>query len=412
VHSCPPEVWQAFTKFRLAGSMHTMKRALGQSVQDDLQYGKKFEMYGIHPFYYDNIGFKARANYVQSTAIYWADIPFKEVLNGGIYNASLVRKQPHSMLPTAKAYGAEDQDYVQLHTRSRAYIAMVLSELPGIPTVAELKTATPDYYDDIEIPRRLVYRDRRIDGIVELEVQLDADEQMRFDEASDATHSDMYSANFIKPDNVRWTDLNTTETCVELCKYNISVIGQSLREGALIPTDDEDLRALALEMGFCIDDEGKLRYLGTDELVTPIHAHTGALMMGDGSPSYSIQRLFDSHVIERDQLYNFIGPFHTYLEGWKSTGALFRDSHMHLFVYYWRPSEGQANWYLAPGDPRQCEHEAELWLLANFISAAWGCMAKTGRTDVSVADVEGYMLERAREQYSTFCYICASWRCS
>ncbi|KAJ1404289.1 hypothetical protein B484DRAFT_470086 [Ochromonadaceae sp. CCMP2298] len=82
------DLWDALTRFKLAGSRHVVKRKRHHVLHDDFDYGHKFAMYGLHILQYDNVGFRPKAGYEQSVAIFWNDIPPSVLNRDGVYNKS------------------------------------------------------------------------------------------------------------------------------------------------------------------------------------------------------------------------------------------------------------------------------------------------------------------------------------
>jgi hypothetical protein len=58
--------------------------------------------------------------------------------------------------------------------------------------------------------------------------------------------------------------------------------------------------------------------------------------------------------------------------------------------------------FLKPGDPNQVEDESFEYLVATFLVASRACARHLGTDEISVADVEEYMLECASEHVAIF----------
>ncbi|KAJ1419364.1 hypothetical protein B484DRAFT_400204 [Ochromonadaceae sp. CCMP2298] len=368
------DLWDALTRFKLAGSRHVVKRKRHNVLHDDFDYGHKFAMYGLHILQYDNL------------------------------------REAKDYLPLAG-------DYQEVHRRTRGYIVMMLKAAPDLPTATELEGLRPNYVLDSEIPKWLPFHLRaapttgaRVEALsVDLEVSLDPDEKELAD--------DQYAANHVKPDNVLFRDLNSTDTVVVISQYNMGVVQTSVSAGAALDVAlDNNLQdalfaaTMTVQDGWVFDEQGRK--------ISPIHMHTGALSIGDGSPAYSILRGIDQGTLPRIQpppqvpggpdqpaLYNSPGGFHMYLEMWKMWGGLFKDSHLTILVKTWRPTQGRLDWLLNPGDPRQTEDETEEYLLANYLTAARACadeLGTQGEEQVTAQQVEEYMQKRACEHAAVF----------
>jgi hypothetical protein len=376
-HSVQNDLWDIFTRFKIAGSRHVIRRTRNDVLRDDFDYGHKFSQYGLHLLQYDNVGFKAKGGYEQTVAIFWNDIPPSVLIKDGVYSKSWDRPLPHSKLPRAEDYLPMAEDYQELWTRGRGYITMMLKVAPHLPTAEELEGLHANYSLDSTVPRRLPFylRSAPAAGVsvtavtAELEVDLDPDE--REDADADRSLNDPsdshFDANYVKTDNVLFRDLNCTDCVLCICDYNMRVVQESVVDGVQLSTvGDDALQSALFGARMTVRADGVL--VNQDGVgILPIHQHTGAISIGDGSPSYSIIRGMDEGTIPRvgpggqDQpaLYNSPGGFHMSLEMWKMWGALFRDSHLTTLVKTWRPSPGKLDWFLNPGDPRQTEDETE-----------------------------------------------------
>ncbi|KAJ1420612.1 hypothetical protein B484DRAFT_465768 [Ochromonadaceae sp. CCMP2298] len=302
---------------------------------------------------------------------------------------------------------------------------MMLKAAPDLPTALELEGLQPNYVLDSKIPTRLPFHLRAapatgggMQGIsVELEVSLDPDEKELAD--------DQYAANHVKPDNVLFRDLNTTDTVLVITQYDMGVVQTSVSAGAALDgaldTDLQDAlfaASMTVQDGCLFDEDGKK--------ISPIHMHTGAISIGDGSPAVSILRAIDQGTLPRVQdpppvpggpdqpaLYNSPGGFHMYLEMWKMWGGLFKDSHLTMLVKTWRPTQGKLDWFLCPGDPRQTEDETDEYLLAHYLTAARACaesLGTQGEEQVTAQQVEDYMRKRACEHAAVFdIYLGLMW---
>ncbi|KAJ1405430.1 hypothetical protein B484DRAFT_469778 [Ochromonadaceae sp. CCMP2298] len=228
-HQVSKVFWDLLTHFKVASSRHVLKRRTGHMLADDLQYGNLFATYGLHLLLYDNIGFKKRAGYEQTVALFWVDVPASVLLRDGVYSASRERPAPHSRLRTAIMYRPEAGDYVKLHTRTRSYMEMVLGCMEILPTAAELQNLAVDYELCTEVPHRLPCHVREsavgeLPAIVaELEVELTPDEE--------EIASDHYTQNYIRADNVLMRDLNSSDCVVSLVEYAMGVVQKSLEQG-------------------------------------------------------------------------------------------------------------------------------------------------------------------------------------
>ncbi|KAJ1379103.1 hypothetical protein B484DRAFT_462533, partial [Ochromonadaceae sp. CCMP2298] len=246
----------------------------------------------------------------------------------------------------------------------------------------------------------------------ELEVDLDPDE--REDADADRSLNDPsdshFDANYVKTDNVLFRDLNCTDCVLCICDYNMRVVQESVVDGVQLSTvGDDALQSALFGARMTVRADGVL--VNQDGVgILPVHQHTGAISIGDGSPSYSIIRGMDEGTIprvgpggqEQPALYNSPGGFHMSLEMWKMWGALFRDSHLTTLVKTWRLSQAKLDCFLNPGDPRQTEDETEEYLLANYLSAARACAMQQGEEQVTALQVEEYMRKRACEHAAVF----------
>jgi hypothetical protein len=330
-HGVQGDLWDILTRFKIAGSRHVIRRTKLGVLHDDFDYGHQFSRYGLHILQYDNVGFKAKGGYEQTVAIFWNDIPAKTLIKDGVYRKSRVRPLPHSQLPLAADYLPVAGDYQELWTRARGYIVMMLKVAPHLPTATELEGLEANYLLDSDIPRRLPFYLRSapaagvsVDGVVaELEVELDPDEREdadAHDSANDIPDSH-FDANHVKTDNVLFRDLNSSDCVISICDYAMRVVGQSAVEGTGLSAEgDPAFQEILLGASMTVMD-GTLRD-EQGETILPIHLHTGALTIGDGSPSYCILRGIDQGTIPRvgpggqDQpaLYNLPGGFHMSLE--------------------------------------------------------------------------------------------------
>ncbi|KAJ1398208.1 hypothetical protein B484DRAFT_406714, partial [Ochromonadaceae sp. CCMP2298] len=301
-------------------------------------------------------------------------------------------------LPRAEDYLPLPGDFQDVHARSRGYITMMLKAAPHLPTVMELEELQADYMEGLE---------------AELEVELDPNEREDAD--------DQYAANYVKSDNVLFRDLNCSDTVLSICGHVMDLVQTSASAGAPLDVQrDRDLQDALFAASLRIDADGSL-IDEHDYKISPIHLHTGALTIGDGSPSYTILRGIDQGTIPRhvpgepDQpaVYNLPGGFHMYLEMWKMWGGLFRDSHLTTIVKTWRPTPGKLDWFLNPGDPRQTEDKTEEYILAHYLTAARACAAALGplgEEQVTPHLVEDYMLKRACEHAAVFdVYLGLQW---
>ena len=60
----------------------------------------------------------------------------------------------------------------------------------------------------------------------------------------------------------------------------------------------------------------------------------------------------------RERRFNaFNGGFHTLLESHRLIGRMFGELHLHIIWNIWRPTEGQLNWVMNPGDPNQKDNQ-------------------------------------------------------
>ncbi|KAJ1399192.1 hypothetical protein B484DRAFT_406394 [Ochromonadaceae sp. CCMP2298] len=349
--------------------------------------------------------------------------------NDGIYDADSVRSEPHSQLPDGNAYLPAQETYVLYHQRNRGYIDMVLAAASDIPTVDELRGMTVDYEYDTEVPSRLPYRLRTaavsedtVTAEVELSVELTPDEEELVENipqqcVDGALNQTIFDANNITPDNVLWEDLNATDTIVTVSCYAVNV-GEQVNRDGVGPCDPQahDLEKQQEQLrlkNYTVSADGKcvVRVNSSsssssssgEDVLRPVQLCTGAMMVGDGSPTFAIWKAQCSEGFpSSDKLYNSIGGFHTYLEMWRQWGLLFRDSHLELLVGAWRDSPGKLQWFLAPGDPRQCEEETEEYLLAHYLTAIRACSEKLRREDVTVEEVEEFMLQRAAEHTAVY----------
>jgi hypothetical protein len=123
---------------------------------------------------------------------------------------------------------------------------------------------------------------------VEIEVELDANEREDAD--------DQYAANHVKPDNVLFRDLNSTETVHVIFHHAMDVVNTSIAAGPALNTAQDGSLQDALFATSVTIQEGCLMDADFNK-ISPIQQHTGAILIGDGSPSYSVLRGIDQGTI-------------------------------------------------------------------------------------------------------------------
>lgn len=205
----------------------------------------------------------------------------------------------------------------------------------------------------------------------------------------DAAPTDHYSANYITPDNVEWMDLNKTE-CVKKIATHSRVVTQTSTAHGPLPAGHREIGNPRYQLA----EDGNIYDPAEQRPVQPVQAYARTFMTSDGSPSAAIFRLQDAG--QFGDIYNFPGAFHTLLEGFRMHGKFFRDALMEMIITEWRATEGKREWYLQPGDPRQVQDESAELLIAHYVAICRATCVYHGREDVSVEEVEQYLLTRAK----------------
>lgn len=172
-----------------------------------------------------------------------------------------------------------------------------------------------------------------------------------------------------------------------IANYCKAVTERNVEEGSLPAVSTHPL--------YATDASGYRRLDQGNRSVEPMHSHLKTLMTSDGSPAVAIARMQDAG--ELPDVYNFPGGFHTALEGWRMLGRLCRDCHSQLLFSYWRPTAGKQEYVLQPSDPRQVEEESAELLIAHYAAAIRATAKHYKSNQVSVKQVEDYMVMRASQ---------------
>jgi hypothetical protein len=407
VTQAKPVTWEILNKFSLTGCrsvyIKNMKDESQPSIASeeqiinflketdlndiDLQTENKF---GLRISQFDNLQFKALANIVHTTEIFQVCIPYSKLLQDGVYAASRERPDP---TVTVVEYVPNAADYHLFATRNLLKLRQILLCISGIPTVGEMTSASfqVDYHLSLNLPKRLPLKDRS------------------FQRKDDALEND---PNSIKYAHSRAVIENLQLNPDEKHSFNHHMEAGNVSSGGMVFADLNNLDTVKLIAKHTVEVSEKALERGLNmEGISPIQLHTGALSIGDGSPSNQILRLQDGKLIP-EQSYrmttpleagkvgfcNISGAFHLYLELFRLIGAMFRGSHLQEFVASWRHSTGRQEWILAPGDPNQAEQEYLEYIIAHYVAAARACAKhhEDPAEGVSAEQVNAYMIERAK----------------
>lgn len=200
-----------------------------------------------------------------------------------------------------------------------------------------------------------------------------------------------YDANHAIIDRPLHEDLANDKTAEKLMNYSLEVVNRAL-----------------------LDENKPNNWQDFPDKDKPIMKHIGAPLLGDGNPTHAMNKITRQNPeMFQGKIHALFGGFHSMLEGHKKRGSLFGPTHLAPFFSCWRPTQGQLDWVLKPGDPNQINGELTMYHCAMYTMAIRGLIkAKADETNtpndivqISPTDVVDFMLERAKTYPIIMCIL-------
>lgn len=385
-HPAAKNVREILSRFCLSASPSHMNNLSSEAAFDEATYGIDFSPYALRGLNFDNLGFRKKAGYDQWTIILLQTTTEEQLKRIGFYETDPSKR----INRTAKVWGDVIKDFTDEHghdqgqkllaakvvgvrpidcKRVALYVLTHMStvmklSLPNEDDCRDMDT-TGDYEWHCAIPKNLgIALKSPSSDTTGLGTEPPQCQQVSVPQQANT----LFESAKLTPDNPYHADPAARSTISEIAKYSLRSTVKARGSGNH-PSGEEPVQ----------------------KIMVPITA--------DGSPTSIYYGISDEDKWTGrhrfDDIRFFPGGFHCNLETHRMRGKLFYD----LWGYYvrkFRPTAGQSNWIMLPGDPRDVESELLEYVCAHYRCAADELAKQKGR-EVSPTEVDDHMWHRASQ---------------